>query len=198
MLKASAQGDRAITLALVGAVLFLAFAALAFLAVLAPQGDEPLDVARVVHAVAFASLYLTPAALAGLALSGRPTLLKASGVMGLMLIPTSFSVTPLLVVPSVLVLVVSARLPHPKPRLPVAVPALVSVVVAAACFALLILGPGTHCWAGPGGNGCVQDVFPVARSLAAVVLLGAFLAGAAWAGTPRPQARRESYDPAAV
>lgn len=155
MLKASAQEERGWVLGLVGAGSFLAFAAVVLVLLVAAQRGEPPSAGTVLHAVALASLYAVPGVLSFLGLRSRPGLLAAAAVMGYALLPTSFSVTPLLVIPSTLVLAAfQRRRPGFRPRIPTMVAALAAVTVAAACFGLLVLDPGTRCWTyeqSPGG-----------------------------------------------
>ncbi|MGH2716980.1 MAG: hypothetical protein ACRDJU_00145 [Actinomycetota bacterium] len=145
MLKADAQRSWN-PCSVIGAALFIAFGALVVLLRLRGDPTEPLMAGRVVAAIAFGCLYAAPGALA-LASGGRRPILVAAASLGFGLIPTSFSITPLLLFPSVLVLIGWAftASPGPEPIRTLIVSALV-VAAGAGAIGLLLTSNRTICW----------------------------------------------------
>jgi hypothetical protein len=180
MLKPDAQIPELSWLSLAGGVLFLGFSAVALLLLLVPRDSlGPTTADGVAGAIALGGLYATPGILALLS-ARRRALLAAAGAMGLILLPTSMSITPLLFVPSVLVLFAYGRArPRHPPRLPVGLLVVASLVVAATSFAAITLGPRMRCWSRAGGSGCSNDVIPPVRSLGSLALEGLFVVAAA-------------------
>lgn len=172
LLKATAQARLGLP-ALIGGVLFVAFGALGCFLVAHGAAGEPLTASRSLAAVAFGCLYAAPGVLV-FASGGRQPLMLAGAVLGFLLIPTSFSITPALIVPSVLVVVGSTRvLPGGAAR----TLAIIAVVVAlgAGAFTILLVGTQTHCWTttvnGQAvGGGCEDGAVPPSHSAAAMGL----------------------------
>jgi len=131
--------------------MFLGFGCLALVLRLNADPGAPLTLDQAAGAAAFGCLYALPGMLA-LASGGRGSLLVASGLVGLCLIPTSFSITPLLIVPSILVLVGAGRSPDLAPIRTLIVTAIV-VGAGVGAFVLLLTGSQTFCWStGAGGT----------------------------------------------
>jgi hypothetical protein len=196
---------------LAGAILFVAFGTVVLVLRLADQA--PVRARELVGAIAMGCLYAAPGVLALLACTGRPQLLLAGAVLGFALVPTSFSITPLLLVPSVLLLAARRR-KAPARRL---TPRDVAVVMSAVAFAVpaffvLFASEDPLCWTysedargrrhyvvhpggdpahlsvqvGPGqsGGGCTSDVITPVEGLASLVLTGLLLLSAASLARP--------------
>ena len=134
---------------LVAAAMFIGFS---FIVLAVGVGDDDyLPVGRrVLGSLSLAALYAAPGVLGLLATRGRPALLAAGGVLGLVLIPTSMSITPLLVVPSVMMVVAwgpVAPSPVASPRLPTVVTVAFTAALGAIAFLIGIAGgDDAVCW----------------------------------------------------
>ena len=128
-------------------------------------------------AIALAALYAMPAILVLLARRGRPGLLLAAGAVGIALVPTTFSISPLLLVPSLL-LFSAARTTQWSWVL----------VICLASLSLLSFAAWIHtseeiCYRGVAGGGC-SEVPAKSSSLFSLGITIAAIGGAATAKEP--------------
>ena len=166
----------------VAAGLFLAFALLVLAVTVADDAGRPLG-GRLLAGVTLAALYAAPAVLALLARRDRPALLLAAGLLGLALVPTSMSVTPLLVGPSVLLLVAHGRSPA---RLPVLPTVALTVGLGWAAFLAGFLTDDPVCWNTATGGGCASDSTSPLEAGTRLALTAALIGVAYRAAGPTP------------
>jgi hypothetical protein len=124
-----------------------------------------------VAAIALAALYAMPALLVLFARHGRPGLLIAAGAVGVVLVPTTFSISPLLLIPSLLLFSVA---PSTR-RGPLLVVALVVLTIAS--FGAWIRTSEDVCYSGSAGSGC-SELPPVSSSLLSLSITVAAIGGA--------------------
>lgn len=195
----------------VGAIFFVAFGAV--VVVLRLTDQPPVREREVVGAIAMGCLYAAPGVLALMARARRPQLLLAGAVLGFTLVPTSFSITPLLVVPSALLLV-ARRYTEPTRRgglrdvvvvvsvVAFAVPALVALFAREdpVCWTYsedargrrhYVVEPGGdpdhlsgHVGPGESGGGCTSDVITPVEGLASLTFTALLILNAAWLARP--------------
>ena len=123
--------------------LALAGAAAAFL--LTGDEGEPRDAAAWLGDLAFVSLWALPAVVA-LVARDRLALLVAAGVLALLVVPTTFSLSLLMVVPGVLYLVAAARTSEDRRGRPGAVAALAVVLLGAGAGVTAFALTEGRCW----------------------------------------------------
>jgi hypothetical protein len=128
-------------------------------------------------AVALAALYLLPAALVFLARWHRPALLLAAGVVGVVLVPTTFSISPLLLIPAFLLFRVA---PTTRGGLLVA---FCLAALAFGSFAAWIQSSDEVCWREPTGGVC-SELPTTSSSLLSLGITLAALGGATTATEP--------------
>ena len=129
-----------------GALLFVSFGVLVF-GLRALDADRPQRPAEWLGGAAMAVFYALPGVLAVLSRWRGPGLLAAGAALGFLSIPTSMSITPLLLVPSTLLAVAYVQRRWPaRPRVPTAVLVLVTLVLGAAAFLSLLVHPDPYCW----------------------------------------------------
>jgi hypothetical protein len=133
-------------------------------------------------ALALGSLYALPAVLVLLARRDRPVLLLGAGAVGVALVPTSFSITPLLLLPALMLFSVA-----PSSRRGPLV-AFCLAVLAFGSFWVCVRASDEVCWTTATGGGC-GELPPVSSSLLSLGITVAALGGAA-ATPPDPRARR--------
>ncbi|HEX2064572.1 MAG TPA: hypothetical protein VHE80_09150 [Acidimicrobiales bacterium] len=205
-----------------GVILFVGFGTVVLVLRLADQA--PVRQRELVGAVAMGCLYAAPGLLALLARAGRPLLLLSGAVLGFALVPTSFSITPLLVLPSALLLVARRRTAPDRGRTPRGVAVVVSTVAfAVPAFVVLFASDDPLCWTysedasggrhyvtrsggdpdhlsaqvGPGesGGGCTSDVITPVEGLASLTFTGLLLVSAVWLARPVGEPERRPVRP---
>lgn len=126
--------------------LFFAFCALVLVLRLRPSPELRVrPVAETLGGVALASIYAVPALLIVMAHKRRPVLLTSASAIGMLLIATSMSITPLLIVPAVL-LFSTAPPRRDHPLAPAGVVIGVTVACTAAAFVVLLSWSTATCW----------------------------------------------------
>ncbi len=128
----------------VGAALNLALAGVAGALILAGDDPRPRDAADWLRSLAFFAVWALPALLA-LPGERRPEFLLAAAGLALLLVPTTFSLSLLLLVPALLYVVALAGT-EGRATWRGALPALAAVVIGAGAAATLTGLTEGHCW----------------------------------------------------
>ncbi len=195
-----------------GSVAVAMFLALGVLMVVARLVGEPPPVRRrePVGAAALGLLYAAPGLAALLSRFRCRTLLAAGAALGLALVPTSFSITPLLVVPSVLLLAARRRTERsPGQAVRSALAVMGALALAGASLVVMFVEDDPMCWSyaeGPGGErryfieppppgpnhlrvtvpagrsggGCTSDFITPAEGATSVAMTGLWVAATAY------------------